>query len=84
MSKYKKHTYRFVGTHPVLQYGEYYTTKQYAEAIGMSVETIRNRFRRHTEITNVILHPASTATGNRCESKMEVFSQKWLRKKLLV
>ena len=68
MGKYKKHTYRFVGTHPVLQYGEYYTTKQYAEAIGMSVETIRNRFRRHTEITNVT----------------EVFSQKWLRKKLLV
>jgi len=84
MGKYKKHTYRFVGTHPVLQYGEYYTTKEYADAIGMSVETIRVRFRRHTEITNVILHPASTATGNRCESKMEVFSQKWLRKKLLV
>lgn len=83
MGKYKKFTYRFVGTHPVLQYGKYYTTKEYADAIGMSVETIRVRFRRYTEITNVILHPASTATGNRCESKMEVFSQKWLRKKII-
>lgn len=83
MGKYKKFTYRFVGTHPVLQYGKYYTTKEYADAIGMSVETIRVRFRRYTEITNVILHPASTATGNRCESKTEVFSQKWLRKKII-
>ena len=83
MGKYKKFTYRFVGTHPVLQYGKYYTTKEYADAIGMSVETIRVRFRRYTEITNVILHPASTATGNRCESKKEVFSQKWLRKKII-
>jgi len=80
VGKYKKETYRFVGTHPVLQYGEYYTVKQYAEAIGMPVEPIRNRFRRHTEINNVILHPASTVTGKRCETKSEVFSQKWLRK----
>ena len=80
MGKYKKHTYRFVGTHPVLQYGEYYTVKQYAEAIGMPVEPIRNRFKRYTEINNVTLHPASTVTGKRCETKSEVFSQKWLRK----
>ena len=83
MPKYKKFTYRFVGTHPILKYGNHYTTKEYADAIGMSVETIRVRFRRYTEITNVILYPASTATGNRCESKMEVFSQKWLRKKII-
>ena len=80
MGKYKKETYRFVGSHPVLQYGEYYTVKQYAEAIGMPVEPIRNRFKRHTEINNVTLHPASTVTGKRCETKSEVFSQKWLRK----
>ena len=80
MGKYKKETYRFVGTHPVLQYGEYYTVKQYAEAIGMPVEPIRNRFKRHTEINNVTLHPASTVTGKRCETKSEVFSEKWLRK----
>ena len=80
MGKYKKKTYKFVGSHPVLQYGEYYTVKQYAEAIGMPVEPIRNRFKRHTEINNVTLHPASTVTGKRCETKSEVFSQKWLRK----
>ncbi len=80
MGKYKKETYKFVGSHPVLEYGEYYTVKQYAEAIGMPVEPIRNRFKRHTEINNVTLHPASTVTGKRCETKSEVFSQKWLRK----
>tara|TARA_R100000995_G_C3472712_1_gene119181 strand:- start:558 stop:809 length:252 start_codon:yes stop_codon:yes gene_type:complete len=83
MSKYKKHTKRFVGDHHILKYGEHYTMKEYAKALGISIEAMRNRVGRYEEVTNVALHPYSIANAKRCETKVEVFSQKWLRKKLI-
>ena len=47
------------------------------------IEAMRNRVGRYEEVTNVALHPYSIANAKRCETKVEVFSQKWLRKKLI-
>ena len=73
---------RFVGEHPDLIYGNAYSIAEYARVANVSDETMRNRLRRHKEVSNILLFPASTATGNRLENKSEVFSQKWLRRKI--
>tara|TARA_R100000951_G_C2536410_1_gene147989 strand:- start:251 stop:532 length:282 start_codon:yes stop_codon:yes gene_type:complete len=76
--------YKFVGEHPNLKTGNYYTLREYAEATEPQYKTLYNRMTRyqHTEVDdNFISLNYSRPTGN-LEGKYEIISMEWLRKKL--
>ena len=76
--------YKFVGSHPNLETGKYYSLKEYSELTEPRFKTLCNRMARyrHVEVDdNFIAVKYSRPTGN-LEGKCEILSMHWLRQKL--
>ena len=48
---------KFVGTHPKLQTGMYYTVYEFAEAAGVDYKRLHNKMSRHPVMTDELLKP---------------------------
>jgi len=72
---------KFVGIHDNLIHGAYYTIKQYSDLTGKNLKTLQSRLKRYTEVDNKLLAPRSDIHWARLESKADVISSLWLRKK---
>lgn len=75
---------KFVGTHPKLQTGMYYTVYEFAEAAGVDYKRLHNKMSRHPVMTDELLKPyVPPPPLPRLEHKEEVMMDKWLRKQLV-
>ena len=78
---FKARRLKFVGIHDNLTTGEHYTIKEYSEFTEINLKTLQARFKRYTEVTNKLLAPRSDISWPRLESKADVISSLWLKKK---
>lgn len=75
---------KFVGTHPKLQTGRYYTVYEFAEAAGVDYKRLHNKMSRHPVMTDELLKPyVPPPPLPRLEHKEEVMMDRWLRKQLV-
>lgn len=75
---------KFVGTHPKLQTGMYYTVYEFAEAAGVDYKRLHNKMSRHPVMTDELLKPyVPPPPLPRLEHKEEVMMDRWLRKQLV-
>lgn len=79
----KYHT--FYGDLPPLVTGEKYTLREYSEVSGVSLKCLSNRRARYKNppIDNDFLKPVYTREPCTLESEIDVFSDSWLRRKLV-
>jgi len=83
-SKMKTKRIKFVGTHPKLQTGMYYTVFEYAEATGLDYKRLHNKMYRYPEMTDDLLKPyVKPPLLPRLETKEEVMMGEWLKKSIV-
>lgn len=77
-------TYKFIGEHPDLHTGTYYTMKEYSEVSEVGFKTLCSRMARfrHVEIDNNFLALNYSKPESLLEGLCENLSMQWLRKQL--
>lgn len=77
-------TYKFIGEHPDLHTGTYYTMKEYSEVSEVGFKTLCSRMARfrHIEVDNNFLALNYSKPESLLEGLCENLSMQWLRKQL--
>jgi|TARA_R110000803_G_scaffold31164_1_gene69762 hypothetical protein len=77
-------TFKFVGEHPDLHTGTYYSLKEYSQVAEVGLKTLCSRMLRyrHVEVDNNFLSIKYSKPDSNLEGDCEKLSMQWLRKQL--